>query len=397
MGSFEQVRESLPNKQQRQKIDVVRETAKGYVDIASKEVTHHMPQKDNIYRRAIKSTKDDIQRRTEKLAHEWRENIDRIQDDRKDPEKTVEQLLSESHQATEKAIEARKGGTFEGMSRTTFMSKQALLRAMREKLEIGDKYPIKDTSQDFVKTRELLKNAQENIWAGRLDPRWVKRLMETDDIIHSETLDRGHRGPPKKITLRCGITCIAKPEYLHIYIPHRAVTAYELSERLGLKMVPMTVFREFDGSTASVQLWVDGLEKGDAHLPNDANVFDYLTAQTDRITKYDTLKDDEFRGDHHVNVNWGRTRAGQCVLYDNDECFSSLTPIPDIPSEKVPQFIPSPELRKGMIQLDLSGLSLFEANKQTTLQRRDKLIQTIEAHESREASKNEQEAQPPGS
>jgi hypothetical protein len=230
---------------------------------------------------------------------------------------------------------------------------------------------------------EVIKGGQHTPGGAALSGRYAQNFGEIEYVSESFRHFMSLHQPPDsyKITLKSGIVCIFKP--FGDFASKHEVAAYQLSKICGLEVIPLTVWRKFDGREGSAQIWVNDLVKGDAQLHNDINAFDYWTRQRDRISHYDPLKDMEFRANYHANVNWGYTPKLPYVLYDNEDSFS--LDVPDIPPEKVSQFIPSPELLKRSQQLNREKLEegvdfLSKEQKEAILLRRDKWIQTIKPH-----------------
>jgi hypothetical protein len=152
--------------------------------------------------------------------------------------------------------------------------------------------------------------------------------------------------------------------------PKYEVAAYQVSELLGLKIVPTTVWRD----EGSFQLWMNDLkeEKG-TQPPNDAMFFDFVIDQQDRYSLN--------LPDYKIYKNWGTTKKFTCILYDHEYTFGPK--ISNIPHE-ISQFIPSAGVLEKAKELDMEKLEsvdfLSREEKEAVLLRRDRLIQAIEAY-----------------
>ena len=200
---------------------------------------------------------------------------------------------------------------------------------------------------------KLLQDAQKNIWEGHLDTKMVRRLMKTSKvksskIIEGKTLERN------KITLECGIVGIFKCPVLDHHLnefgtPEYEVAAYQISELLGLKIVPQTEWREIDGKEGSFGLWVNNLKEETTRPPNDALFFDFIIDHKDRMKR---------AYNRDVYQNWGRTSEIPCVLYDNEYAFKiseepyikydkstgTFEEVSCILPNEISHFIPSPDV-----------------------------------------------------
>ena len=159
-----------------------------------------------------------------------------------------------------------------------------------------------------------MRDAQVKIWEGNYSEDTIANLMRTSEVASSETLRDG-MSKPKKITLRCGLVGVWKPESKDDWFCSykSEIAAYQVDKLLNLNIVPLTVEREINGEKGSLQLWVHNMsQKGDISLPDDAKFFITL------IEKKDT----------HNTGFIGNGRDCRVVLFDNADAFPTKSDFP---------------------------------------------------------------------
>ncbi len=228
-----------------------------------------------------------------------------------------------------------------------------------------------------VGKRELLQDAQINIWEGHLQEGEVADLMITGKVISSETLDSSEEA--EKITLDSGIVGVFKPDWDDPanYTPEDdrwfsyqlEIAAFQMDKKLGLGMVPLTVEREINGKQGSFQLWVNDLTfPSSVELPNNAQFFDFLIHQEDRF--------DEGDGDGYSNVGYNPNQVP--VLYDNSRTFSPAI-THHLDAKDISKILPDPHIIENARKLNMEALEDIQCltlkRKQALLYRRDWLLQ----------------------
>jgi hypothetical protein len=234
--------------------------------------------------------------------------------------------------------------------------------------------------------RELLQDAQINIWEGHLNEGEVTDLMITGRVISSETLDDGST-QPEKITLDSGIVGVFKandddrnpigyvrrtPEHDRWFGYELEIVAFQMDKKLGLGMVPLTVEREVNGKKGSFQLWVNDLTPSSPmrRLPNNAQFFDFLIHHEDRFD------DGEGNGYHNIGYNPNQVP----VLYDNDVAFSPAMST-HLTNKDISKLVPDPHILKNAEKLNMEELKdikdLTPKRKQALLHRRDWLVREV--------------------
>ncbi len=143
--------------------------------------------------------------------------------------------------------------------------------------------------------------AEPRLLRSPLRPLMGRNIRSIEEVLKNEKmanrLSRWHgadRGvsSPLLITLLDGTVGVWKSSRRE-FVNYRAeVLAYELSERLGLNLVPPTVERDIDGVRGSLQLFVEGLAWGRVSKPqrqrapkqffHKQGFFDYLIGNRDR-------------------------------------------------------------------------------------------------------------------
>lgn len=151
---------------------------------------------------------------------------------------------------------------------------------------------------------------------GTYSEETIAHFMRTSEVISSKTILGGITNP-KKITLRCGLVGVWKPEskdgQYGSYMSE--IAAYQLDKLLNLNMVPLTVRREINGEKGSLQLWVHNMSRSGRPLPDDAKFFKELTGQFDFCNL----------GIYSHNYSFiGNGRDRRVVLFDNAGAFPTF-------------------------------------------------------------------------
>ncbi len=221
---------------------------------------------------------------------------------------------------------------------------------------------LKDTFECWKRlVFEPMRDAQVKIWEGNYSEDTIANLMRTSEVVSSETLCDG-TSKPKKITLRCGLVGVWKPESKDDWFSSykSEIAAYQIDKLLNLNMVPLTVEREINGEKGSLQLWVHNMsQKGDISLPNDTKFFITL------IEKKDTR-----------NTGFiGNGRDCRVVLFDNADAFPSKS---DFPYGHGSSLLLTKNVLEKAQQLDMDQLKhiqhLTEEQKIALLERCEELV-----------------------
>lgn len=158
---------------------------------------------------------------------------------------------------------------------------------------VGDFAQVSENVSRRTKLEALTDNPQIQIWdleasgnpktAARLKKKVAKILgsaktKSIDDKIYS---DPSHaRNQPLLMKFEGGIQGVWKPLDERT---KKELIAYRFDQRLGSKVVPITVEREHNGQRGVIQLFVSDTDE--AHLlqrPTTLDLFDYLAAHIDR-------------------------------------------------------------------------------------------------------------------
>ena len=146
-------------------------------------------------------------------------------------------------------------------------------------------------------------------------------LKRSDD---SDDYEKGHF-ESYRIDIEGDGRAIIKPEESGRRLSHSEVAAYQLSEELGLKVVPATIATTTeDGRYASAQAWEEGMSSGweaDAEFPNHA--FDPKSARKVIILDVITGNGDRREPNWLVDPKTGRVSAIDNGLAFRERYFTS--------------------------------------------------------------------------
>jgi hypothetical protein len=157
------------------------------------------------------------------------------------------------------------------------------------------------------------------------------------------------------------------------------VAAYRLDRQLGLNMVPVTVIRELDGQSGSLQTWVEGAVDLEAAREYNLDLFDaaVVSAQLAQGEIFDALIGNQDRGLDDILC-----RVGQhdLLLIDHSKAFSTSTEIGWDVGKSVNI---DPELSAALQPLDRESLRenlgdlISERQIEAVLERRDKILDFV--------------------
>lgn len=159
--------------------------------------------------------------------------------------------------------------------------------------------------------------------------------------------------------------------------------AYRLDRFLGLGLVPVTVLRDVDGETGSLQLWIeDALKVEDAMKKNigPRDVALFLQRRT-KMCVLDALIYNIDRNDRNILITPGDDGFH---LIDHSRAFRNFRDLPETQNCAWEQLAPaSPELEKRIRALDEDALDamlgeLIERKQiQSVLKRKKKLLRVL--------------------
>ena len=154
---------------------------------------------------------------------------------------------------------------------------------------------------------------------------------------------------------------------------HHEVAAYRLSRRLGLDMVPVTVVREIDGRTGSLQWWVEGAVDHQAAEAYDLELYrTEVTARQLALGKvFDFLIGNPERelSDVLCLVN-----GEQVFLIDHSEAFAASPELSTNDLVATPSLAAAlAKLDRAVLAADLEGL-LTERQIEAVLARRNEIL-----------------------
>jgi len=226
-----------------------------------------------------------------------------------------------------------------------------------------------------------------------LSDRDLRDVLAMAEILHSRYLGRGSTRPrllelEKHGASQRGIFKSveieeATDEGQKIDRYQHEMAAYRLDRALGLNMVPVTVLREIDGQTGSVQEWVEGAidrEAAEAYeldLFSSAEVVDQLA----RGRIFDILIGNPGREPNDVLCLIGKHRL---YFIDHSKAFSTSTDIDWVEEGAISV---DPSLVEAIERLDRSSLIqelgelIDEAQIDALLERRDKILEQFVSRE----------------
>jgi hypothetical protein len=142
-------------------------------------------------------------------------------------------------------------------------------------------------------------DAHAKVWAGTLAASEVEKALGDDENLKVRRRTLAGESQPEHVALQNGLEGVFKKEVIEDSevalwewggTPNNEVAAYLLAKELGLKMVPVTIWRSLQGKSSmqkgSFQLFVGGMETGnptsETDYPPDAFLFDKLIGNSDR-------------------------------------------------------------------------------------------------------------------
>ena len=158
------------------------------------------------------------------------------------------------------------------------------------------------------------------------------------------------------------------------------VAAYRLDRALGLGMVPVTVLRDFDGQSGSLQAWVDGALDQETAAGYNLDFFssDSKLSQLGKARVFDALIGNDARKPADILA---LVREGTVLLIDHSKAFSTSPDLPDGLGGLPP--LPA-SLTKALAGLDRKAVSaelgelISAAQIEALLTRRDKILARLE-------------------
>ena len=210
----------------------------------------------------------------------------------------VEALASKSTETTAKSISPVQSEVLEARLAKIKNTKPKAEPAPPE-VVIHEPTPLKDSQMRIWKLQE----AGNTMEAKKLSDALKSEL--TIGEIHTNEMMAPSSAQPHLITLKSGVKAIWKPMYGSSGSSgYNEIAAYKIDEKLGTKLVPMTVEREINGVKGSLQVFVEATDNVVVKpRPESFSFFDTLINNPDR------------HGGNYL------TREGRPIAIDNGIAF----------------------------------------------------------------------------
>ncbi len=235
-------------------------------------------------------------------------------------------------------------------------------------------------------------------WGRTAEDREIELFLTSAEVVGIEDVGQGIT-KPKRLTLRDGNTTRrAIFKNVDIYNNEIAYTnrfetsfqdsfeyevaAYRVDRLLGIRLVPVTVLREIEGVTGSVQLWIEDVVELD-DLVNSGAACQNVDLLLERLMLMYVLDAVIFNTDRHFGNVLVEADGDAFYLIDHSRSFRTSKKLPKLQEQRPIPVAASVVTRLN--QLDETTLHerlgdlLTKCQRRAILARRDRLVEQLKA------------------